>query len=235
MKKQLKSGFILILLALVLSANSFAFEEGGYVGNDQRAIPVVWNFISHFAWDQYFWAAPFMFTSWNNFFVDNMDFAYYCGHGAPWFIMTYFGNINLATAGNTNNLGYGDRDLEYIAFHSCEVVPSPIDTPNWWQSWVTEPTDIFDGLHQAIGFRTPAFVATAPIISNFYGWCISRNFNVAMSWFWAINMFGRRWNGQLSEKGCIVMWPLAVWDCYNGPRCPDPPQNHRWLMCLYQR
>ncbi|UCH97229.1 MAG: hypothetical protein JSV88_10365 [Candidatus Aminicenantes bacterium] len=230
MKKQLKSGFILLtLLALLLSTNSFALEEGGYVGNDVRAIPVVWNFIRHFVWDQYFWAAPFMFTFWNNYFVDNMDFAYYCGHGAPWFIMTYFGGINLATAGSSAHRGYGDRDLEFITFHSCSVIPSPLETPNWWQPWVREPTDIFDGLHQAIGFRTPAWVASAPWISNFYGLLIRWNFNVAMSWFWSIN-----WFGLPGEKGCIVMWPPAVWDRYYWPKCADPPQNHTWLMCLYQ-
>jgi len=236
MKKQLKSGLILLtLLALVLSTNIFALEEGGYIGNDPRARPVVWNFIRHFAWDQYFWAAPFMFTNLNNYYVDNMDFAYYCGHGAPWYIMTYSGGINLATAGGSPHLGYGDTDLEFITFHSCSVIPSPLETPNWWQPWITEPTDIFDGLHQAIGFRTPAYVVSSPAISNFYGWCISMNFNVAMSWFWAINWFGYRWNGQLREKGCIVMWPpTAIFDCYYWPQCPDPPQNHQGLMCVYQ-
>lgn len=233
MKKQLKSGFILLtLLALLLSTNTFALEEGGYVGNDYRAIPVVWNFIRHFAWDQYFWAAPFMFTYWNNYFVDNMDFSYYCGHGAPWYIMTYYGGINLATAGGTAHRGYGEPyfgDLEFITFHSCSVIPSPLETPNWWQNWVSEPNDIFDGLHQAIGFHTPAWVASSPRISNFYGLLIRWNFNVAMSWFWSIN-----WFGLPGEKGCIVMWPLAVWDRYYWPKCADPPQNHTWLMCLYQ-
>lgn len=237
MRRQFKVFMVVVTLcALLLASNAYALEEGGYVGNDPVAKPVVWNFIKHFVWNQYLWAKPYQFTYLNNYFVDNMDFAFYCGHGAPWYICTYFGNIDLSKAGSSSHKGYGNRDLEFITFHSCKVVPSPIEKTNWWSKWITEPTDIFDGLHQAIGFRTVAYKSSAPKISNKFGKCVRRNKNIIWSWFNAINKKGLRYNGKLMEKGSIVFYPfMSIFDRYYGPKCPDPPQNHQGLCIIYQR
>ena len=97
---------------LVFATNAMAVDriEGGYVGSGgQIAVDVVWNFIHHFNYEQYYWSQDFQFTSYNNHRVDAMDFAFYCGHGAPWDLTMSTGPyVDLSTAGNTADKGYGD-------------------------------------------------------------------------------------------------------------------------------
>jgi hypothetical protein len=245
-KNQVKALIVLVFLLFPLVCSAQFFfpfypvdrEEGGYVGNDYRAIPVVWNFIRHFNYNQYFWAHPRMFTYLNNNYVDNMDFAYYCGHGNRWRIWTYWGSVNLATAGYSSHRGYGNVDLEFIVYHSCLVIPSPLEVYNWWSPWITEPNDTFDGLHQSLGFRTVAYVASAPNISNYYGWRIRWNRSVLWSWFQAIWRRGIQswypwwWPWKPRECGSVVLHPSCQNDTY-GNFAPDPPQNHRNLRIWY--
>jgi hypothetical protein len=241
-KKKAFLGLILLSLCIVLvlpGIQVFAVDrvEGGYVGNDQRSIAVVWNFIKHFSYEQYYWAWPYLFTYNNNYYVDAMDFVYFCGHGSPWMIYTYHGSINLETAGYSSHRGYGTNNLEFIVFHSCSTIPSPLEVSNWWSPWISEPDDIFDGLHQALGFRTPAYVSSAPDISNYYGHRIRNNWSVLWSWFDAIvaegHYVGWWWWRHLDEFGSVVLHPSTQGDTY-GNFAPDPPENHTNLMIWYQ-
>lgn len=231
---------VVTLLITGISTKSYAQYEGGYCGNDPTTPGVVWNFIKHFSYEQYYWACGNQFTYNNNNRVDLMHFAYYCGHGAPWYI-GYYSNcagsgsssyINLATAGYSSHKGYGDRNLNFIVFHSCKVIPSPIETSNWWQNWVSESDDIFDGLHMALGFRTYSLISTAPGIANFYGTRMAGVNYVLWSWFDAINAKGNHSSGY--DYGCAVMYPPAQNDKYNGTMIVDPPENHTWLTAWYQ-
>jgi hypothetical protein len=171
---------------------------------------------------------PNQFTIWNNAQVDSIYFAYYCGHGSWWHINTYWGPIDLETAGGSDNLGYGDTNLEFIAYHSCSVIPSPEEVTNWWGPWISEPDDTFDGLHQALGFRTPAWIASATYIADYYGGRIYNNWSVLWSWFEAIDV-----EGIYGECGSVVLYPGTEADTY-GFNVPDPPQNHQSLRIWYQ-
>lgn len=221
------------LAAGVLAASGVALavdlEEGGYVGSKtDGADETVYNFIGHFSWEEYFWATRPMFTTSNDTRVDAMDFAYFCGHGDRWSIQMSDGAVvNLGSAGYSSHAGYG-RDLEFIVYHACKVIPSPRETSAWSQPWVTEPDDTFDGLHQALGFRSNASTGTDQNISNYFGSRIHDNAKVWQSWFDAIDRYGRS-----DEFGSAVMWPAAENDTY-GSVCADPPASHTSLRIWYQ-
>ncbi len=250
-QKQTRSRFtlaclVVICLATSMSNHALAWEEGGYCGNDPSTPGVVYNFIKHFSYEQYYWANVPVFTSSNNTYVDNMDFAYYCGHGSPFSIGVYSNGagsgassyINLGSAGGTSNGGYGETDLEFIVFHSCQTIPSPLERNDWWSPWIQESDDIFDGLHQALGFRTNAVISSADDISNYFGSRMSGNNAVWQSWFDAINAEGYHtgfwWWKKLAEFGCAVMHPDAQNDRYKYHHSADPPQNHGNLTVWYQ-
>src|SRR4051794_23534681 len=97
-------------------------SEGGYAGTtDQGHDEVVYNFLKHFSYQQYYYAADFQFTSSNNSRVDAMDFAIFGGHGNQWYIATTTGGVDLSQCGNTSAKGYGDWNCEFVAFESCDV------------------------------------------------------------------------------------------------------------------
>ncbi len=237
-----------LFFTLSLSTHASAWEEGGYCGNDPIAPKVVYNFIKHFNYEQYYWANKSMFTNSNNYYVDSVDFAYYCGHGSPFHIGVYsngagYGSstyIDLRSAGSSPHRGYGDRDLEFIVFHSCQTVPSPIERPHDWWAWTTnQSVDIFDGLHQVLGFRTNAMKITADDISNYFGKRMAGNNLVWQSWFDAINAEGYHtgfwWSKKLAEFGTAVMHPDAQYDRYKYYHSPDPPANHTKRVIWYMR
>lgn len=148
---------ITAVLMFGLTSPSFAVdrEEGGYAGTTNEGHDtVVYNFLKHFNYQQYYYAYKHQWTWNNDNRVDAMDFAIFAGHGNKWLIAGIDGNIDLKTAGNTSDQGYGDLDAEFIAFESCYVVPSPIQESNWYSHWISESDDVFDGLHQALGFHT---------------------------------------------------------------------------------
>jgi len=223
---------IIIMSAIVMVAayNSKGADrmEGGYAGTkDQGHDEVVYNFLKHFSYEQYYWAYDFQFTSNNNSRVDAMDFAIFAGHGNQWFISTTSGGVNLATAGNTSNKGYGDWNCEFIAFESCDVVPSPLEKADWWSNWVKDGA-VFDGLHQACGFRTLSWQSTDQDITDYYGSAIHSGYGVWQSWFDAINNEGRG-----DELGACVMNPTCQFDTH-ASFVVDPAPGDQRLHIWYQ-
>jgi hypothetical protein len=229
------------LFALVFGgALLYSYEEGGYAGNDPRADNVVWSFLQHFMWEQFHWGQQSFFTTNNNQYVDAMDFAFYCGHGSPYHINVYRNpligdyasvSINLETAGaGAVQRGYGTVDLEFIVFYSCSVIPSALDVGNWWGPWISEADDIFDRLHQALGFRTPAFVTPSYSIADDYGMRIARGDSVLWSWISSIQRFG--WQHRGGDFASVILHPSAVNDTYVA-WVADPPENHGDLMNVF--
>ncbi len=226
--KQVAAG-ILATFVSVPVAMAVDYEEGGYVGQSgQGHDTVVYNFLKHFNYNQYYWAIQSQFTTNNNNRVDAMDFAFFAGHGNRWLIATTNGNVNLTTAGSSSHAGWGNVDAEFIAFESCSVVPSPLEVSNWWSNWVSESDDVFDGLHQALGFRNSSYQSTDQDVADYFGDRISRNYAVWESWFDAINAEARS-----IEKGSAVMYPPSDGDRY-GNFSADPPAGHGNLRVWYQ-
>jgi hypothetical protein len=225
-----------IILATAFSVAPFlgtgvnALEEGGYVGSaGEGNETTVYNFLRHFAYEQYYWAIQQQFTTNNDNRVDAMDFAFFSGHGNQWYIQTTNGGVDLKTAGSDPwHWGWGDVDLEFIAFEACKVVPSPIEVgDDWWWNWV-KPDGVFDGLHQALGFHTYSYFSTDQDIADYFGYRISSGYAVWQSWFDAINARG---NG--IQFGAAVMWPPAEYDTYYS-FVADPPIDHTWLKIWWQ-
>ncbi len=235
--RHLKASFMVaVTLALLMtSVSSYAWEEGGYVYNrgESRFVDNVYNFLKHFSYDQYYWCYAYEFTTHKNSYVDNMDIAYYSGHGNWWYIGMGPGagspsGVNLRTAG-----GYGQTDLEFIIFQSCKVLPSIPDLSNWWSAWV--PNGIFQGLHQAIGYRTNSYSGNG--ISNNFGSRVRANQRVWQAWFAAVNDERSWWRGSFYPGyASAMMHPGCVYDRYYFDRGahPDPPAHHGALRTYYQ-
>jgi hypothetical protein len=182
---------IVICLVTGIGATTWAIDgyEGGYVGVE-KGKQTVWNFITNFSYDQYYWAEDFMFRKSNNSYVDLMDFSFYCGHGNHWLISEPDGTIiNLANAGNTGNSGWGDRYSRYVAFYSCKVVPCKLDLPAD-QSWYTPWTSVLTGVRQICGYRTDAMVANGPNIGSYFGARVRAGDNIWQRWLDANNLYG---------------------------------------------
>ena len=230
MKETSRAPIVLVLLSLFLAAGAGAadHEEGGYAGTkDEGHDEVVYNFLQHFSYQQYYYAHTFQFGSSNNARVDAMDFAIFGGHGSKWFISTTDGGVDLKSAGGGSNKGWGDTDAEFVAFQSCKVVPSPLEVADWSTNWV-KSGGMFDGLHQALGFRTDSWQSTDEDITDEFGDLIQANFAVWQAWFYAIDDEGRS-----DEFGSAVMHPSAQWDSY-ASLVADPPANHQSLTIWYQ-
>jgi hypothetical protein len=216
-------------LAHVQPARAVDREEGGYAGTkDEGHDEVVYNFLKHFSYEQYYYARTFQFGDLNDLRVDAMDFAIFAGHGNRWLISTTDGGVDLTTVGSSSDGGWGDIDAEFIAFQSCYVVPSPIEVSDWWSNWVQEPGGAFDRLHQALGFRTVSWQSTDEDITDDFGERIRAGHGVWEAWFDAIND-----EGESDEMGSAVMYPGADGDSY-ASFVSDPPSNHQNLRVWYQ-
>lgn len=251
---------LVFLAVALLSAGCFQpvsgydEQEGGYVyrytdPSEDRFLDNVWNFIKYFDMnydpdptkkyeqrDQYYWCESPGFDKYNNAFLDAVDFAYYSGHGSPWYLtmgpgaewdpnyVYLYGN---KWAGN--HKGWGNRSLEFITFQSCAVIPCPEEYEDWYSNWITEPVDVFDGLHQAIGYHTISYSGNG--ISDNYGNRIKNNDEaVWQAWFNAVD---DERSGFYPGYASAVMYPDCDGESY-GNQVPDPPGNHTTLKIWYQ-
>lgn len=220
---------IICAVALPLSAERI----GGYVyqGGESRFIDNVWNFIKWFPYEQYYWAENYEFTGSNNWYIDAMDVAYYSGHGSnnsigmgPTSLIPR--SVWIPTAG-----AWGDNQLEFIIFQSCAVIPSVPDVANWWSNWAG-PGRPFQGLHQAIGYRTLSYSGNG--ISNNYGYRVRTGQAMWQAWFAAVNDERSWWYGSsYPGMASVVLYPGLDNDTRWGIG-PDPPANHTWLRTYYQ-
>lgn len=218
----------IILAGSVMPVHAVDREEGGYAGTTNEGHDtVVYNFLKHFSYEQYYYSYEHQWSWNNNNRVDDMDFAIFAGHGDKWLIAGLDGNVDLRNVGAYSDKGYGNIDAEFIAFESCYVVPSPIEVNDWYSNW-TKSDGIFDGLHQALGFHTVSWQSTDQKVSDYFGSRIASGYGVWESWFDAINVKGRS-----DEHGSAVMHPSADGDTYSS-FVSDPAESHSSLRIWYQ-
>jgi hypothetical protein len=165
-------GFTLLgsVAVAALPAMAVDREEGSYAGQKGQAMTrssII--FLKHFNYDQYYWGYQHQWTWNNDARVDAMDFAIFAGHGnGQWLIALLGSSVSLTTAGSGSSAGYGNVDAEFVAFESCKVVPKPLEQSDWYSNWTSGSDDVFDRLHQALGFRTDSYQSTderSPITS----------------------------------------------------------------------
>ena len=118
---------------------------------------------------------------------------------------------------------WGDKDLEWLALLSCEVMKDTYNGLKWNQRW----GPAFDGLHLILGFQTVANDWSG-FGGAFADWTLGR-YNVlppmpvAQSWFLA------KAQHQPAERIAMIMGPIGPGDCINygdyfvgkGPVGPD--------------
>lgn len=225
-----------LVITLAVSPVLAGSREGGYVYNgESRFVDNVWNFIKHFSYEQYFWAETYEFTTSNNSFVDAMDLAYYSGHGNFWYITTKAGPPQEGLT-LTTGTSWGDRNLQFIIFQSCSVVPSVPEMnagqiTNWWSSWVGAG-HAFQGLHQAIGYRTESYSGNG--ISDNFGGRVASGQAMWQAWFNAVNDERSWWRGSdYPGYASVVLYPGLDNDTYYASG-PKPPAGSTWLRTYYQ-
>ncbi len=89
------------------------------------------------------------FTSNNPSYADNVDFVFFSGHGDDGYVKFSHKN-NGCYLDNTECQGaWGNQDMEWIYFSSCQTLRSSI----WWDNWGTWH-GCFNGLHQVLGWHS---------------------------------------------------------------------------------
>ncbi|WP_158822082.1 DUF6345 domain-containing protein [Granulicella sp. S156] len=131
---------------------------------------------------QYYWAEPFIYTTDEQSFVNNVNVALTEAHGAPWLFTT---ESNCCDVVNINDIpateGYGAANhgkLDYWIIHSCEVVPSAEDNAEWWTPWFK----VFQGLHAVMGSRTD-MLFDGGAVNQPFGQNIGNGASVVSAWF----------------------------------------------------
>ncbi len=229
MKLLMKKTSALVLSTLMMaSAYAVDREEGGYAGTTNEGHDqVVYNFLKHFNYEQYYYSYKHQWSTNNNNRVDAMDFAVFGGHGNRWLVAGLDGSVDLTTAGANSHKGYGNVDAEFVAFESCYVVPSPIEVADPFTNW-TKDGGVFDGLHQAVGFHTVSWQSTDQKVTDYFGSRMRNGAAVWQAWFDAINAKGRN-----DEHGSAAMHPSADGDSY-ASFVTDPPASSSSLRVWYQ-
>ncbi|MEZ4620394.1 MAG: DUF6345 domain-containing protein [Caldilineaceae bacterium] len=115
------------------------------------------------------------------FYIDNVDLAYFAGHGSKTGI--YFGvggnthNDNVATAEDAQ-YRWGTKDNDWIALAACNVLDDPYD-PNL-RRWARA----MNGTRLLMGMKT---VMSDTDLGAALGWHIRWNNSMAQAWFRAVN------------------------------------------------
>ena len=129
--------------------NEFGALEQGFI-NRMSGDGITKNFswTGTNAWEQDFKANQD--SSW----IDNTDITFYVGHG-------YGGGFTFEDNSHDDGTLYytdadddwGDKDLEWLALLSCQVLKSTWSSKSRFDRWKQE----FDGLHILLGFHTNAY------------------------------------------------------------------------------
>ena len=197
-------------------AQSFANEMSSH-GVTQRFF---WT--GNNAWEQDFKAPN------DSNWIDNTDITLYTGHG--WSGGFTFNGNNQDTVLDTNDAtgDWGDKDLEWLALYSCQVLRLGL-SPNVLQRWGQE----FDGLHMLLGFHTNAGANMGftgefanNMVRNPFAWW-NNPMKVRVAWFDATD------SHQANGRVAVAMGPVRSDNVSNkndyfwgkGPVGPDIPSG----------
>lgn len=227
---------LFLLLMLLCPPVSYGLEEGGYVCREENgAVNETWNFLKNFksggsyTFEHYYWAVPEVFTSWDAAYVDNMDTAFFSGHGGN-FSITTLRNCCDPVNFNGGSVSLGDLDLEFLTIDACSVIPSPIERADWASGW----WDMFHGLHQVLSFRTTGWYDGR--VEDQYAKNLLSGQRYIDAWFNAANSV----RSGTYPGYCAVIWAYPH-DGYSGTgndtyysQASDPPYNLGVMAITYQ-
>ena len=168
------------------------------------------KFSSHlhqeYAWDGFSsWEKDFKDFDNNgldDYYVDNVDMSLYVGHGNGdgFTFETNTDDTKLTYLDAAGGNAWGDRDLEFQAWLSCQVLEEMNSGLTWWERW--GPT--FNGLHLICGFQTNANVGTNNMFKYFGENLYDNSNTVKNSWFQAAD------DDQPDDREAVVMGPLTT-------------------------
>ena len=126
-------------------SNTRAAAEGFY--NTLQGVRS-FNWGDDLAWDRDFeeQGAGSPSSGTDTVWVDNVDIVFYAGHGSP--SGPFFGTTLDSGEATPGEVRWGNGDLEWIAFHACQVLARDGVFDRWGP--------VFVGLHYILGFHTNA-------------------------------------------------------------------------------
>ena len=134
--------------------------------------------------------------------IDNTDITFYVGHGNVGYFTFEDNTHDDSKLDNNDATGdWGDKDIEWLALYSCQVMGKGDDGQEPFRNWKQE----FDGLHLLLGFHTNAQVSNQ-FSGKFASNMLSSNMTVCCAWFDAID------DHQPSDREGVVMGVLRASD-----------------------
>lgn len=133
--------------------NEFGDLEQGFIDRMQSA-----GVVERFSWSgTSAWEQDFKSPN-DSDWIDNTDITFYVGHG-------YGGGFTFENTSNDDGTldyddatgDWGDKDLEWLALLSCQVMKQEWSGMSRFDRWKQE----FDGLHLLLGFHTNAYARSS--------------------------------------------------------------------------
>lgn len=138
------------------------------------------------AWEQDFKHAGAPGGGTDSYWVDNVHFAFFAGHGSSgsfWFGSEFDDHEQRA-----QDSRWGDGLLNWIVLHACQTMRANFE----WDVWC----DAFHGLHQMFGFHTTTEGSTPPLGTRFAAWMSFKFFSFTLD--------------------MQAAWRLACTECYDA-------------------
>jgi len=165
-------------------------EFGGY--------PVQFSWVDANAWESD-WKDP-QFDGNDSGWVDDVDMAYWQGHGEPFgFHFSNCSNHHDTVLSNTD-AKWGNRDAEWMALFTCLILKQTEGGQAWWQRW----SSAFDGLHMILSFDTVSYHSASHGVTF-------ANYMVRSPFLW--------WNQ-----------PMTVLQAWIQASIDDQPEVVRWAV-----
>jgi hypothetical protein len=140
------------------------------------------------AWEQDFKFATAPGGGTDSFWIDNVDFAFFAGHGGPGSF--WFGSAVDDHEMRAQDARWGDGIVNWIVLHACQTMKANFG----WTVWC----NAFNGLHQMFGFHTNTEGSTPPLGSRFALW-------MSMKWPFLWEAFEMQ-----------TAWKLACSECFDS-------------------
>lgn len=124
---------------------------------DAQGIPIQFRWTGTSAWERDFRESSAPQSGDDADYVDDVDLAWYTGHGSPGSFT--FDNVNHDDGSIVpGDARWGNRDLEWMQLESCNVLQFDSGGVPIWDRWA----GVFDGLHLLNGFQTTASCVDTP-------------------------------------------------------------------------
>ncbi|MGA3159570.1 MAG: DUF6345 domain-containing protein [Terracidiphilus sp.] len=180
-------------------SSGFVAEANGFWNGLQSSITGIM-----FTKAQYYWAQPWMYTSSEASFVNNVNVALTEGHGNHWLFTTKDAGDDVVHIDQIPaSQGYGAANhgkLDFWIIHSCDVVPSAADVSNWAGPW----WNIFKGLHAVMGSRTE-MMFDGGAVNTQVGQSIGNGAGVVPTWFNATMSYAQSQNSALDRPSAVMV------------------------------